>query len=288
MLKESSPPGEDRFDSGYNAVGPAYFQTMGIPLLSGRAFTERDSEGAPLVAVVNETVARTVWPGEDPIGKVIVRGSLQFTVVGLARDAKYYTLGEEPRSQIYFPELQVYQARVNVIAQALGNPASLIRPMQQEIRALDPNLAIANTRTLEDVFADSVGRYRVIATLVSAFGLLALVLASVGLYGVLSNLVVQRTRELGIRVALGARGAQVAGTVLAQGLKLALVGIALGITAAWLASQLVSGFLFGVSPRDPVTFILVPVVLTAVAGLASFLPARRAAGVDPMVALRYE
>jgi putative ABC transport system permease protein len=282
------PPPSGNFESGFNAVGPGYLRAMGIPLLAGRGITERDDESALPVAVVNETVARLVWPNQDPIGKIIERGPYRFTVIGVARDATYYELGEASEPQIYFSVLQVFRPRINFVVRTAGEPASFARPISSGIRGLDPDLAIYNIRTLEQEFANSVGQYRVIATLVSLFALLALILASVGLYGVLSYLVLQRTREIGIRVALGAHPGRVAGGFLTRGLRLALAGIALGTVVAWGGSRAVSSLLFGISPHDPVTFAMVPAVLVAVAGIASFLPARRASRVDPMIALRHE
>lgn len=281
------PPGQDYFDVGVNAVGPAYFETLGIPLLAGRAFTRSDDSDAPGVVVVNETLADMVWPGQDPLGKVITHDD-RFTVVGVARDATYYELGETPQPQLYVPVLQVYQSRVNLIVHARGDAADLTRPIQAELRALDPGLIIASARTLEDVFADTLGGYRVLAALVSIFGALALVLSAVGLYGVMSYLVAQRTREFGVRVALGARRKQVIGLVLGRGLKLALAGIAAGTLIAWMAARAVHGFLFGIGPHDPVTFVAVPIALAAVAAVAAYVPARRAASIDPMRAIRHE
>jgi predicted permease len=281
------PPGQDYFDTGFNTVGPAYFETLAIPLLAGRSFTRSDDSDAPAVVVVNETLAEMVWPGQDPLGKVITHDG-RFRVVGVARDATYYELGETPQPQVYLPVLQVYQPQVNLVVHARGAAAALTQPIQRELRALDPGLIIRRARTLKDVFADTLGGYRVLATLVSIFGALAIVLAAVGLYGVMSYLVTQRTREFGVRVALGAQRQQVVGLVLGRGLRLALAGIAAGTLIAWMAARAVHGFLFGISPRDPVTFLAVPIALAAVAVLSAYLPARRAASIDPMLAIRHE
>ncbi|NIR44363.1 MAG: ABC transporter permease [Gemmatimonadetes bacterium] len=283
------PAGENYFDTGFNAVGPDYFTTMGIPLLAGRGFEERDAAGAPLVAVVNEVLARRVWPGEDPVGKVVGQGAeLRATVIGLARDATYYEPGEETQPQMYLSVLQDYQPRINFLVHTLGEPSRFAGPVERELRSLDPNLVVSRIRTLDDVYGEEVASYRVLAILVSLFGAVALVLAAAGLFAVLSYVVVRRTRELGIRVALGAQQGQVVGMVLSRGLKLASIGIAIGLAGAWLGARLVAGFVFGIEPRDPVTFIVVPLVLLMVVGLASYLPARRAASVDPMEALRIE
>lgn len=283
------PAGEEAFDAGFNAVGPDYFRTLGIPILAGRGFTESDDARAPPVVVVNQALADMVWPGESPLGKVVGRGAdYRFTVVGLARDANYYDLGEDPQPQLYLAVLQYYQPRVNLVAKAGRDAADLIRPIRAELRSLDSQLIISGARTLEEVFADTLGSYRVLATLVSVFGALALLLAAVGLYGVLSYLVSQRTRELGVRIALGARRPQVVGLVLGRGLRLAVLGVVGGAVIAWSAAWAVRGFLFGITPHDPVSFVAVPFMLMAVAALAAYLPARRAASIDPMQAIRHE
>jgi putative ABC transport system permease protein len=282
------PAGARYFETGFNAVGPDYFRTMGIPFVAGRPLGGSDVDGAPAVVVVNEALARMVWPGENPVGKVVERDPLHATVVGLARNANYYDLGEDPQPQMYFSVFQYYMPRINVVVHARGNPAALARSVESEIRALDSSLIISDVSTLDDVYGGTLGSYRVLAILVSFFGVLAVILAGTGLFGVLSYVVVRRTRELGIRIALGARREQVIAMVLANGLRLALVGIVSGAIAAWLGARAVSSLLFDVSPRDPLTFAVVPVVLVLAALLASFLPARRAAHVDPLEALRHE
>ncbi len=280
------PQGRNRFDAGFNSVGPDYFGTMGIPLVAGREFTVQDGVGAPGVVIVNEVIAATVWPGQDAIGKQVRVSGVDGTVVGVARNATYYNLGEEPRAQFYIPTLQDDGFSTAFLVRTAGLPLASLRSVQNEINTLDPNLAVSRTLTMEDALDSEIGRYRVSATLVSLFGFLALLLATVGLYGVLSYLVVQRTREIGIRVALGATRASVGATVLARGMKLAAAGIVIGVAGALVSAKFVTSFLYGISPRDPVTFVIVPIVLMAVACVASFLPARRATLVDPMVALR--
>jgi predicted permease len=284
------PNGQEAFDTGLNAVGTGYFRAMGIPLVSGRGFTAQDNAAGPGVAVVNETAARMVWGKDDVIGKAIYRGTgdPRFTVIGVARDATYYELGEEPTPQVYLPVQQFFRPIVHVLVETAGDPMASVQDVQREIRAVDPDLALTSVRTLEDVFLQEIGKYRVSATLVSMFGFLALVLATVGLYGVLSYLVVQRTRDIGIQVALGATGTRVAREVVARGLKLAVIGIVLGSTVSFATSRLVTSFLYGIDPRDPITFVLVPSLLVVVAAVASFVPAQRATKVDPMVALRAE
>lgn len=274
-----------------NAVGPAYFETMGIPLLAGHGFRAGDREGAPSVAVINEAAAATFWPGRDPLGQTITwRGDDQepTTVIGVARNVQHYELGESPLPLVYQPTMQGHRRRVNFLLHTTGDPMALSRPAQEAIHALDPDIAFSTIQTMEETVERVLGPYRVGATLVSLFGLLALVLAAAGLYGVLSYLVVQRTRTIGIQMALGASRQRVARNVVARGLRLTIFGAILGIAAAFAASTLVASFLYGISPRDPLSYLTVPLILAAVACLASWLPAQRAARIHPMQALREE
>jgi predicted permease len=279
---------DERFDSGFNRVGPGYFRTMGIPMVSGREFTGTDDQTGANVVVVNERVAEQVWPGENAVGKTITRGDRDWTVIGVARDAVYYDIGEEPQPQTYHAFFQIYRPRATFAVATVGEPTAMADQVQQTIRDYDPNLAIFDIRALEDVVDDELGQFRVMAVLVMLFGFLALLLSAVGLYGVQSFLVSRRTREIGIRMALGALRHEVAETVLGRGIVLAGIGIVLGVVAAYAAAQLIQSLLFGIDARDPLTFVLVPIVLLVVASAASLLPAARASNVDPVEALREE
>jgi predicted permease len=281
------PGGRSAVDAPTNAVGPDYFGTMGIPLVAGRDFTMRDDRSAVPVAIVNQTLARQVWGAGNPVGRTFTRGGTRYTVIGVAADAKYYELGEAPEAQLYYAELQLYRPRVAFVVQA-PDAATLATVVRREIWALDRNVAITSVRTYDDVLRDAAGPYRVTASLVGLFGTLALLLASVGLYGVLSYVVVQGTREIAVRMALGAEARGVAVRVVRHGLTLAVIGIVAGLAIVWPASRLARRFLFGVEPGDPLTLGLAAIVLLAVAVAASALPARRAARVEPMEALRYE
>ena len=261
---------------------------MGIPLVAGRDFTRGDDARAAGVVVINEAVARRVWPGQDPIGRRLRVNDRERTVIGVARNATYYELGEEPKTQVYLATLQGSGNAATFVVHTTGGPMAMANAVKAEIRALDPNLAFSGTFSMAEALDGEIGKYRVSATLVSLFGLLALGLASVGLYGVLSYLVVQSTREFGIRVALGATPSRVAGGVLAGGLKLAGWGIGIGIVGAFAGVRFVTSLLYGITARDPVTFLVVPLFLVAVASLACIVPARRATWVDPMVALKSE
>ncbi len=279
---------EESFSSGFNVVGPGYLATMGIPIVAGRDFAWSDDGRGPNVVIVNERVAEAVWPGETAVGKTIVRDDSEWTVIGVARNAAYYDIGEDPETQTYLPFFQEYRSRVTFAVATEGDPMTMVPAVQQVIRDYDPNIAIFNVRTLEDVVAEELGQFRVMAILIVLFGLLALLLSAVGLYGVQSFLVARRTREIGIRMALGALRGQVARAVMGRGVALAAVGIGLGVTAAYASARLIQHLLFGVEARDPLTFISVPVVLLSVAAAASLVPAARASRVDPVEALKEE
>ena len=279
---------EQRYESGFNRVGPGYFETMGIPIVAGRDFGATDDLRGPNVVIVNEQVAEEVWPGENAVGKTISRQDRDWTVVGVARNAVYYDIGEEPRAQTYHAFLQDFRPQMTFAIATAGDPMAMVGQVEQVIRDFDPDMAIFNIRTLDDVVARELGQFRVMAILVVLFGALALFLSAVGLYGVQSFLVARRTREIGIRMALGAFERQVAGAVLGRGVALAAVGVGLGIITAYASAQLIQSLLFGVEARDPLTFAAVPIVLLLVSAAASLIPAVRASRVDPVEALREE
>lgn len=276
---------------GYNVVGPDYFQTMGIPVLRGREFSAHDREGSPPVVIINETLAGRLWPGEDPIGKRISFNTAKgpyAEIVGLAKDGKYSTLGERARTFIYQPVLQSYSAKMTLVARTAGEPASMVDALRKEVHALEPSLAISEIRTLAEQVNLSLLPARLAAGLLGIFGLLALLLATVGIYGVVSYSVTNRTHEIGIRTALGAQPGDVVRLVLREGMVIVVAGIGLGLGMAFAATRVVSSFLYGVSATDPITFVGISVLLAGVALGACFVPAWRASKVDPTVALRYE
>lgn len=270
----------------YTRVGPDYFDTLGVTIVKGRGITPRDAESQPLVAVINETMARRYFQGRDPIGGVLRFGSGPVTVVGVARDGKYQQLTEAPRSYLYLPVLQNYRPDTLVLVRTAGDPAAVLGAVQREIRALDPNLPLFDVRTIAEHREISMFLPKMASTLLGLFGALALVLAVVGLYGVIAYTVAQRTQEIGVRVALGAARNDVAWLVLGQGLRLAGIGLVVGLLLAFGAGQLLARQLVGVSPADPVSFGVTALLLVVVAALASAIPARRAATLDPLVALR--
>jgi len=274
-----------------NVVGLKYFSTMGIPLLQGRDFNAQDNESAPLAVIVNEAFGRRHFPGEDALGKRIsFRGDNGpwSEIVGVVGDSKYRSLGENARPSAFVPLAQNHETGMTLHVRAAGTPLSIASSVRREVQELDPNLAVTSLQPLSDVVAASLFAARMGATLLAIFGLLALLLAAIGLYGVMSYAVSRRTREIGIRMALGAGSGNVLRLVMKEGLTLVTGGVAAGLIVAAAATRLLASFLYGVSPLDAITFVAIPLVLALVALFASYAPARRAARVDPMIALRYE
>ncbi|HKG20570.1 MAG TPA: FtsX-like permease family protein, partial [Blastocatellia bacterium] len=275
-------------------ISPGYFRTMSIPLLQGRQFDERDREDAPFVIVINETMARTLWPGEDPLGKRIKLGeydtpSAWRSVVGVVKDVRQFDLDSAPRSQMYSPFTQFrYFAPRDLVIRTTGDPLSLVSAVREVVWAIDKDQPVSNVSTMEQIMSGSVARQRFNMLLLGIFAVVALILAAVGIYGVMSYLVTQRTREIGLRMALGAQTGDVLRLVVGQGFKLVAAGVALGLVSALILTRYMSSLLFGVSATDPLTFALISVSLVAVALLASYIPARRATRIDPMEALHYE
>ena len=279
--------GED-MEFHYSVVGPRYFETMEIPLVRGRGFTDADRPGAPAVVVVNEAFAKRFWGDADPIGKRISRNGQNgpwIEVVGLARDGKYVSITESPRPFVYYPQLQMPDG-ITLYVRTTGDPLRLVTAARREVATVAPTWMIERPRTLEENVGASLLPQRIAAGLLGAFGVVALLLAAVGLYGVVAFAVAQRTREIGIRVALGAQGGEVLGLMLRQGMALAGIGLLVGVPLAFVVARLVSGFLIGTSVADPVVFGGAAGLLGFVTLVASYVPARRASKVDPMTALR--
>jgi predicted permease len=277
--------------TGFNVVGPHYFNTMETPLVRGRDFADTDRKGAPGVVVLNETLAATLWPGEDALGKrVSVTGPKGpfLEVVGVARAGKYRSLGETPHPYIYQPLLQSYDPKMTLVVRTKGEPQSVAVAVREQIRALDVNLPVADIATLRDQLDLSLFPSRLAAWTLGGFGVLALLLAAIGIYGVVSYSVAQRTREIGVRMALGAKAKDVLRLVLGEGLFVIAIGLAQGLLLAGVATRVIASFLYGVGATDPLTFVGVPLLLGAIALGACYIPARRAPKVDPLVALRYE
>jgi putative ABC transport system permease protein len=270
-----------------------YFNTMGISLVAGRNFTERDNETAPGVVIINESLARRFFPGQDPVGKRVKGGSYEsnmpwLSVVGVIRDVKHSALDADPRPQMYFPYLQRVDEEMTFVVHTGGDPLSLISAVRDEVWAIDKDQPVTDVRTLDQYLADSVSQRRFNMVLLGAFAAVAIVLASVGIYGVMSYSVTQRTHEIGIRMALGASRRDILMLVVGQGMKVALAGVFVGLGAALVLTRVLSSLLYRVSASDPTIFAAISLILVAVAFLASYVPARRATRVDPCVALRYE
>ncbi|MBX9603813.1 MAG: ABC transporter permease [Bryobacteraceae bacterium] len=271
-----------------NAIGPGYFSTIGARLVAGREFTFRDRAGAPPVVVVNEAMARKFWPGRDALGQRFIFREKQVEVAGVVKDTAYRELREERPATVYTPLLQGDHDSGTLHLHVSGDPGPVVAGLREALRGLDANLPLYRVQTLERQIDNTISRERLLATLSAIFGGLAILLAAVGLYGVLGYAVTRRTREIGIRMALGAQRADVLSRVLRESLAMAALGVALGLPAAWAASQWVASLLYGVKPGDPLTYGGIVFLLLGVALLAGLVPARRASRVDPMVALRHD
>ncbi len=293
IIEGYSPPNPKRpgVAFGMNVVGPRYCATLKMALAAGREFTAQDAAGAAPVAIINEAAARAYWPNQNPVGKrLLFPGPNQRSaeIVGVVRDSRYRGLTEPVRPALLLPIGQHYSPSLALHLRSAGAPAALIGAVRSEARALDPRLPLTRIRTLEEQRGAWLYSERVTALLLAAFGGVALLLAGLGIYGVTAYAVTQRTREIGVRMALGAQAADVVRLVLRQGVWLIAAGVTLGLAGALAATRLVKGFLYDVSATDPLTFVAVTLLLAGVALLACYLPARRATKVDPLVALRYE
>ena len=284
----------DPFPVAYDAVTPAFFEAAGMKILGGRVLSETDRPDGNPVAVVNQAFARRYYRGEDVVGRRFIFGTPQgeapswITIVGVAADARRSGLDKDVRPSVFLPHTQFSASRMTVLVRTAGDPLALVEPARRAVTALDADQPITEVRTLEQAFARTDARRRFVTILLGVFSALAVLLAAVGIYGVMAYVVGQRTREIGIRMAVGARRREVVGWVLGQGMKVAGVGIAIGLIGALAATRLLGGLLFGIAPADPVTFLLVAAVLAAVALAANLLPARRASRVEPMSVLREE
>ena len=274
----------------FSTVDAGYFETIGTELVAGRGFDDRDRPDTTPVAVVNETLAKRFWPGKEPVGRRFLLGGhgTEVEVVGVAADGKYLSLGESPRPYLFLPFSQRYEARMTAVVRTTGDPRGLADPVRRAIQRVDPEVPVFGIKTIGAFLLRPLAGQRALASLVGLFGLLALIQGVVGIYGVMSFFVAARTREIGVRMALGARRRDILGMVLRQGALRTAAGIAIGLAVALAAGRLLSGLLFEVSGRDPLVLAVVPALLAAAALAACYLPARRASKADPLTALRHE
>jgi putative ABC transport system permease protein len=275
----------------YARVSPDYFKAMGIALLAGRQFTEADSRTAPDVVIVNLAFVRRFFPDEDPIGKRITNNPGSWiTIVGIVGDVRHSALDVDPKPEWYRPFAQATNADFGIVVKAAPSvdPKSLTESVRSSVWSIDPDLPVFAVQTMDQILSVSVSQRRFNMLLLAIFAVSALMLAAVGIYGIMSYGVTQRTHEIGIRMALGARAVDVLAMIVGQGMRLAIIGLAIGMAGSFALTRVMSSLLFGITARDPVTFAAVPLVLGAVALVACYLPANKATKVDSMVALRYE
>ncbi|HVG21515.1 MAG TPA: ABC transporter permease [Blastocatellia bacterium] len=289
-----TPPGESDPIAPVNFVSTTFFKTLGIPLVSGRFFTDDDNPNSPDVVIISEAMAKRYFGSESPLGKRFKQGGLDRTanpwmeIVGVVGDVKYSGLAAKPEPAYYLAHRQATLRSMYLVVRTASDPASLAPAIRGEVWALDKEQPVARVRTMEELLSRSVSQPRFRTLLISVFAATALLLAAVGIYGVISYSVAQRTHEIGIRMALGARQGSILKMIVGQGLRLALIGTGVGLAGAYLTTRVLSSLLFGVSATDTLTFVGIPLLLTGVVLLASYVPARRATKVDPLTALRYE
>jgi putative ABC transport system permease protein len=279
----------------FRAVTPGYFRTMGVPILKGRAFTEQDVKGKPGAIIINDAMARQYWPDEDPVGQIMSIGvstsenePTEWEIVGIVGNVKHFSLDSDPVPEMYVPHAQQPWTYMTLVARSQSDPKALVAPMRSQVLAVDHDQPVSDIHTMAEVVASSIAQQRFYMLLLALFAVMALVLAAVGIFGVMSYSVTERTREIGIRMALGAQTRDVLRFVVGQGITLALIGVGMGLAGALLLTQFMTKMLYEVSAFDPLTFVAISLLLVGIALLACYIPARRATKVDPMVALRYE
>jgi predicted permease len=282
-----SPSGET-LTASYNVVGAGYFEALGIPLVRGRSIEEQDRRDTQLVTVINETFSDCYWPGENPVGRTIGISGTERVIVGVAKDVKYATLGEAPRPYFYLPMSQLYKEMATLHVRTDGDPRRAAGAVLAELHQMDPDMAVWNMKTMTEQVYGSTFTSRMATSIVGIFAVLALVLAIVGIHGVIAYTVSRGTHEFGVRMALGAGSKQILNLVLTEGLKTILIGVGLGLALSVAATRLLTSLLYGVSPLDWPTFAVVTIILVLAALADSYTPARRASRVAPRQALRYE
>jgi putative ABC transport system permease protein len=282
------PPGQG-LNADFNLSGPGYFRTLGIPLLRGRDFSDQDTRDKPEVAIINEEMARQFWPDEDPLGKRIRIGNDPWrTIIGIVGDTRQSRLDVEPRQEMYYPLLQSPSLFMTLAVRTSDEPEKFVSAVRDRVRSLDADLPLYSIRTMNERLAESVAPQRLTLLLMVIFAGVAVTLSAIGIYGVMSYTIAQRTHEIGIRMAIGAKTSDVLRLFIRQGMLLAASGMVIGVGAALALTRLMSSLLYGVSVRDPLTFSIVTLLLAIVALAACYVPARRATKVDPITALRDE
>jgi predicted permease len=290
-IAPGAQPPTNGFNYFHNVVGGEYFAALGIPLLEGRMFTDRDDANAPLVAIVSDALVKAVWPGQPAIGKRFRfggDGAPLVEIVGVVRGFQEMLVGETPKPYIFLPVAQAYRTPMTILVETASDPTSVARQMRAVIAGLDPSLPVFDVRTMDDHLRNGQALLftRLGSAFATVFGLLALVLATIGVYGVVSYSVAQRTREIGVRMALGARRPAIVRLVVGQGMRLGWIGLGAGLVLSAATMGVVSSVLYGVTPRDPVVLGSVVALLSIVVAIASLVPARRAMRIDPMTSLR--
>ena len=287
--KES--PDKSGYSADWNVVTPRYFETLRISIVRGRAFQDSDRQGSLDVAIINETMAKKLWPGQDSVGKYFYDAPLpegrKRVIVGVAHDSKYRSIGEEPRMFVYVPLQQNYMSRLTLLARTSGTQ-SVTPNVRALVHELNPYLPIVNEQPLEEFIGVGLFPQRVALSVAGSLGLVGLLLASIGIYGVTAFSAERRTREIGIRMALGAKQNAVLRMVLWQGMRLTATGMVVGLIAAFVIMRLLAGMLYGVSPGDPVAFGAAAILFLMITAAATYFPARRAAAIEPTAALHYE
>ena len=290
ILPENPRAVTDEYD--FNIVAPNYFKTMGISFLLGRDFTEQDNQTAPGVVIVNEELAGLLSPEGNPIGRRFkLPGSSNnrdVEVIGVVRNAKYFNLREDSVPYMYLPLLQEYDPAMTVVVKGAGNSTALLGGVRNAIREMDPNLPVFGVTTLREHIGEALSKDKMVASLVTAFGLLALLLVSLGTYGLMNHSVNQRIREMGIRMALGATSRDVFLLVMKDAMKLAAIGVLIGLVGTFALTRIMSTQFYEISPSDPITLFGASFILLVIAALATFLPAWKATKVEPVSALRYQ
>jgi predicted permease len=270
-----------------NTVSPGYFEAMGIPV-KGRGFLAQDDSAGRKVMVINQRFADHFFPGRDPLGQVVKTRGAEHTIVGVVPTGKYQRLGEDPTAFMYFALAQHWRSSLVVHVRTAGDPEAVVPTLRSAVAALDPTMPLSTVRSMENMLGIALLPARLTGAVLGIFGLLGLVLAAIGTYGVMAYSVAQRTREIGIRMAIGAASRDVVRLVMRQGMSLVLIGMGIGLAGAFGASRLIRGVLYGGGENDVLTFAVVPLVLAAVAVVAIWIPARRASAMDPLLALRQE